>query len=114
MTVDTHSLVGAYVLDAVDDLERAAFTRHLTECEACAIEVAELREATAQLGDLFGGEPPSSLRDTVLAEVSQARQAGPEAPRPGASRTTSVRSAGGAPPWPRSRRRRSRWRGPGR
>ena len=46
---DIHSLSGAYALDAVDDLERAAFERHLRECEACALEVGELRETVSRL-----------------------------------------------------------------
>jgi anti-sigma factor RsiW len=37
---DIHALGGAYALDAVDDLERVAFDRHLAECETCALEVA--------------------------------------------------------------------------
>ena len=37
---DIHALCGAYAVDAVDDLERAAFDRHLADCEACAAEVA--------------------------------------------------------------------------
>ena len=47
MTVDIHTLAGAYALDALNDLERAAFARHMTECEACAQEVAEYLETTA-------------------------------------------------------------------
>jgi RNA polymerase sigma factor (sigma-70 family) len=42
MTADAHTLLGAYVLDAVDDIDRAAFGRHLNECEECRAEVAEL------------------------------------------------------------------------
>ena len=33
-TVDIHALAGAYALDAVDDLERAAFDRHLRDSGA--------------------------------------------------------------------------------
>ena len=32
---DIHALVGAYAVDALDDVERAAFERHLAECAAC-------------------------------------------------------------------------------
>ena len=46
---DIHALAGAYVLDAVNDVERAAFTRHLSQCNACVSEVTELREAVAIL-----------------------------------------------------------------
>ncbi|MFC6343639.1 zf-HC2 domain-containing protein, partial [Nocardioides hankookensis] len=46
---DIHALVGAYAVDAVDDLERAAFERHLAECADCRDEVASLREAAGLL-----------------------------------------------------------------
>jgi anti-sigma-K factor RskA len=74
---DIHALAGAYVLDAVDDLERAAFERHLGECETCAIEVAELRESTARLTDPTWSTPPPRLREQVLAEVRRTRQLPP-------------------------------------
>jgi anti-sigma-K factor RskA len=76
-TVDIHALAGPYALDAVNDIERAAFNRHLAGCEACADEVAELREVTARLGDLTWSAPPPRLRDAVLAEVRRTRQAPP-------------------------------------
>lgn len=74
MTSDIHSLVGAYVLDAVDDLERVAVDRHLRECDACRIEAAELREAAARLADGAWSVPPPRLRDNVLAAVATTRQ----------------------------------------
>lgn len=74
---DIHSLVGAYALDAVDDLERARFGRHLAECEACALDVAELQAAAGRLADLTIEEPPGRLRSAVLAQVAHTRQVGP-------------------------------------
>ena len=47
---DIHALVGAYAVDALDDVERAAFERHLAECADCRAEVAGLREAAAVIG----------------------------------------------------------------
>jgi anti-sigma-K factor RskA len=76
-TADLHALSGAYALDAVDDIERAAFGRHLAECEACTAEVAEFREVAALLGELAEHPPPVELRSTVLAEVGRTRQASP-------------------------------------
>jgi anti-sigma-K factor RskA len=75
--IDIHSLAGAYVLDAVDDLERAAFDRHLRQCSACAIEVAELRETTARLGNAAAVAPPPWLRDSVLAAIARTPQERP-------------------------------------
>jgi hypothetical protein len=80
LTMDLHSLSGAYALDAVDDVERAAFTRHLATCESCAAEIAELRGVVGLLGDLTEEPPPQGLRSRVLAEAGrtpQARSAGP-------------------------------------
>lgn len=70
---DIHKLSGAYVVDAVDDLERAAFERHLTECEDCRDEVASLRETAAMLAESVAVTPPPSLRDSVLSGITQIR-----------------------------------------
>lgn len=70
---DIHKLSGAYALDAVDDLERAAFERHLAECEDCRTEVASLRETTALLAETAAIAPPPSLRDSVLSGITQIR-----------------------------------------
>jgi anti-sigma factor RsiW len=80
MSDDIHALVGAYALDAVDDLERVAFDRHLRDCEACRAEVAELQEAVARLADGTWSVPPPTLRENVLAEIATTRQVAPLAP----------------------------------
>ncbi|GGN62221.1 hypothetical protein GCM10010112_20140 [Actinoplanes lobatus] len=77
MSPDVHALLGAYVLDAVDDIERAAFDRHLRECEVCRMETGELREVTARLADGAWSAPPPRLRENVLAEISGTRQLAP-------------------------------------
>jgi hypothetical protein len=82
MSAEVHTLIGAYVLDAVDDLERAAFDRHLRECGSCRLEVDELREASARLADGAWSVPPPSLRENVLATIATTRQLGPPAPAP--------------------------------
>jgi anti-sigma-K factor RskA len=71
---DVHTLAGAYALDAVNDIERAQFNRHLAECETCALEVAELREATGRLTDVTWSSPPPRMRRTVLETISQTPQ----------------------------------------
>jgi anti-sigma-K factor RskA len=75
---DIHTLSGAYALDAVDDLERAAFARHLRECLACAREIAELSETAGRLASAAVGVPPAGLRDRVLSEIARTRQLGPQ------------------------------------
>jgi anti-sigma-K factor RskA len=79
---DVHALSGAYVLDALTDIERAAFRRHLASCATCAIEVAELQETAARLADGAWSIPPPALRDKVFAEVSRTRQDAPTPVKP--------------------------------
>jgi hypothetical protein len=85
MTSDIHTLVGPYVLDAVDDLERAAFERHLLQCPACRAEVGDLSGAAARLADGTWSVPPPRLRATVLAAITETRQLGPAAATPHAA-----------------------------
>jgi anti-sigma-K factor RskA len=80
VTTEIHTLVGAYVLDAVDDIERASFERHLRECDACRTEVDEFRETTAHLAHDTWSVPPPWLRDNVMGEISRTRQAPPVVP----------------------------------
>jgi anti-sigma-K factor RskA len=81
-STDIHALVGAYALDAVDDIERASFDRHLTDCEICKVELAELRETAARLADSTWSAPPPRMRAEVMATIRQTRQLAPAAPRP--------------------------------
>ncbi|HST86396.1 MAG TPA: anti-sigma factor [Kineosporiaceae bacterium] len=74
---DMHLLTGAYALDALDDVERAGFERHLRTCGSCAAEVIELQAAAAGLADRVETAPPSRLKAAVLAEVRRTRQISP-------------------------------------
>lgn len=80
MMPDVHTLTGAYALDAIDEVERAAFERHLLECPDCAQEVREFHETAARLGTAVATTPPRRLREQVLAEVARTRQHGPGEP----------------------------------
>jgi anti-sigma factor RsiW len=73
-STDIHALAGAYALDAVDDLERAAFDRHLASCESCRGEIDEFRETAARLADSTWSVPPPRLRADVLAAIARTRQ----------------------------------------
>ncbi|WP_395658984.1 anti-sigma factor domain-containing protein [Nocardioides sp.] len=77
---DVHALSGAYAVDALDDLERAAFERHLTQCAECRDEVASLREAASMIAETTTVTPPPELRDRVLAGISNVRPLPPEVP----------------------------------
>jgi anti-sigma-K factor RskA len=95
---DIHALSGAYAVDAVDDLERASFERHLAGCAACRAEVASLREAAAALPDDAQTPPPPELRAAVLGAISRVRPLPPLT----AAETVTATVTGPAP-------RRRRW-----
>lgn len=77
---DIHALSGAYAVDALDDIERASFERHLAECAECRAEVASLREAGSLLAETTSTEPPAALRDRVLSDITKVRPLPPESP----------------------------------
>ncbi|WP_088290724.1 anti-sigma factor domain-containing protein [Kineosporia sp. A_224] len=74
---DLHALTGAYALDALDDLERRTFERHLAGCAACREEVRGFRETAARLADGVTLAPAGAMRDRVLAEVRRTPQLPP-------------------------------------
>jgi anti-sigma-K factor RskA len=88
---DIHALSGAYAVDALDDIERAAFERHLAGCPDCRAEVAELREAAGMIAETTTATPPPELRDKVLAGIGSIRPLPPEVPAPTARRRRTVR-----------------------
>lgn len=94
MTVDIHSLSGAYAVDAVDDAERAAFEQHLAGCPACQQEVAELRAAAGRLAADSVTPAPPSLRASVLRAIAEVRPLPPIVP------PASTASSGDATPDP--------------
>lgn len=77
---DIHALSGAYAVDAVHDLERAEFERHLASCDSCRAEVASLRDAAGHLADVSASPPPPGLRAQVLSEAQSVRPLPPRAP----------------------------------
>jgi hypothetical protein len=80
MTTEIHALAGAYALDAVNDVERTEFSRHLADCDVCGLEVAELRATAARLADSTWTAVPPRLRDNVLHQAARTRQARPGRP----------------------------------
>lgn len=84
---DIHALSGAYALDALDDLERAGFERHLAICPTCRDEVASLQEAAALMGESLELVPPTMLREKVMAEIATFRPLPPVVERPDVDRT---------------------------
>ena len=76
---DIHALSGAYAVDAIHDLERAEFERHLTTCASCRAEVESLRAAAAHLADVSAAPPPADMRDRILAGAQFIRPLPPRA-----------------------------------
>jgi anti-sigma factor RsiW len=87
-TAALHTLVGAYVMDAVPEPDRVAFERHLGGCPACRDEVRGLREATARLASASAIEPRPELREQTLQAAARLRQSPPlvAAQEPGTGR----------------------------
>jgi anti-sigma-K factor RskA len=62
--------VGAYLLGALNDLERQAFERHLRGCDECQEELERLRPAAEALpGSVVQLDPPPGLKKRLMAEV---------------------------------------------
>jgi len=62
--------VGAYLLGALNDLERHAFERHLAGCAECQEELERLRPAAEALpGSVVQLEAPPGLKKRLMAEV---------------------------------------------
>ncbi|MFC6287192.1 anti-sigma factor domain-containing protein [Nocardioides sp. GCM10027113] len=79
---DVHALSGAYAIDALDDIERAQFERHLAQCPECQAEVASLREASAVLAEASATAAPAALREKVLSGIATVRPLPPVVPSP--------------------------------
>jgi anti-sigma-K factor RskA len=74
---ELHLLTGAYALDALDDVERVAFERHLRSCGSCAAEVIEFQEVASRLVSRVAMDPPEHLRKQVMSHVRRTRQLSP-------------------------------------
>jgi anti-sigma-K factor RskA len=111
MNADIHGLSGAYAVDALDDVERAEFERHLGQCPECQDEVASLRAAAVELTHASVASPPAALRESVLQQIATVRPLPPLTGRPGQAPPAEPQPPAGGPVPPtvtslESRRRR--------
>ncbi len=84
---DPHTLVGAYVMDAVTEQDRASFERHLAGCDTCRTEVRGMREAAARLAAAAEVRPRAELRELTMMAAARTRQLPPaRGPDPAARR----------------------------
>ena len=67
---DLHTLTAAYALDALDQVERRRYERHLTRCARCSAELRGFRESSARLATASATNPPPELRERLLAAVT--------------------------------------------
>jgi len=74
--------IGAYLLGALNDLERQAFERHLSGCSDCRDELERLRPAAEALpGSVVQLDPPPGLKQRLMAEVESDSKVVPLEPR---------------------------------
>ena len=66
---DIQELLGAYALDALDQIERRRVERHVATCEDCAREVAMLRDTSSALAWLSPPEETGDLVDRMSASL---------------------------------------------
>lgn len=76
-TIDLHSLLAPYALDALDPHERSRFETHLDQCVTCQSELAGFQETTGLLGEAESQPPPPALRERLLAEIAVTQQERP-------------------------------------
>ena len=76
-------LAVAHALDSLEPSEDAAFIEHLERCPRCRTVVDDMTAAATDLALAADPvEPPSSLRDSLLAAVAETPQV-PQVPQPG-------------------------------
>ena len=68
---DVRDLLGAYVLDAVDDVERRRVERAAAEDVEIAAEIARLRVAVDALADTADDAPPPRVWDSIVASIDE-------------------------------------------
>lgn len=90
---DARDLLGAYALDAVDDVERRAVERLVERDPDAARELAGLRATAALLGSAMSASPPPALRSDVFASIRRTPQAPAAAPAGPASTPVGPASA---------------------
>lgn len=79
---DIRDLLGAWAVDALDDVERARVERALRVDAELRDEARELRETVALLAEADAQAPPPELREAVLEQVARRPQGARDEPQP--------------------------------
>jgi hypothetical protein len=77
MTVELHTLTGAYAAHALSPDETTEFEAHLLDCPSCPQETLELVATMARMGEAEFEAPPADLKSRIMAEVARTRQLSP-------------------------------------
>jgi anti-sigma-K factor RskA len=77
MTVELHTLTGAYAAHALSLEEVVEFEDHLAGCPSCQQESRELTATVARMGEAEYDVPPADLKARIMSEVSRTRQLPP-------------------------------------
>jgi anti-sigma-K factor RskA len=73
---DVRDLLGAYALNAVDEVERRAVERLVAADPEAARELTGLVATAALLGGAVAAKPPAEVRAAVLAQIGRTPQVG--------------------------------------
>lgn len=73
--MDPHDLTAAYALHALSPDEAEAYERHLSQCDGCREQLAELNESAAALAyGAVAPAPPPRLRTSILEAAAAERK----------------------------------------
>jgi quercetin dioxygenase-like cupin family protein len=67
-----HDLAPYYALGGLDGQEKSQFEEHLRQgCEICSAQLLSLRHVSIAIGSSVPADPPSKLRERLLARIEQ-------------------------------------------
>lgn len=79
---EIHALSGAFAMDALDDIERAQFERHLASCPDCRAEIDGFFETASVIALASAAQAPAVLRARVLSDIAASRPRPPRTASP--------------------------------
>jgi hypothetical protein len=74
---EARALLGDYLEGDLEVAERRRLDEHLPECASCSEELRELRSAISLLRGLPDPEPPSEMRDVIMARIGAGEATAP-------------------------------------
>jgi len=99
MTIDLHTLSGAYALNALSADEAAEFLEHYDNCPSCQQEVRELQDAAAKMGESEAMQPPAHLKARVMSAADKQPQLPPRVAQSTPGEAPSVAEVDGRRRW---------------